>query len=339
MGLLSRTKGIVPSVIAPALGSEINAVHIHERIRRGLGVKGGNPVRALSDELVPVVIVDDVTAIEIGSSLVRRFTIFHEFTPVNNGQVLLFNPLGSGVRVQVNSVFKFNANSLQAFWRRADSTVGFAQQQAGVGGTWSHDVNGGAVAIGIGGSKSQIWNQDVAFVPTAALNWAPWAYGASNAPTQINLVLAPGQGFLVSLPIVGVTGFSDGKGGLRTLGIQRFRVREQQRETNALLVADVELIAPDNDHDLTPGHAACADLLRRVIDDLSTQRAQAEATALDANPFNAPYRLDSSVWVGNRLCEVLQVPLRAKQKLMQLEDARARLDIVTKYLRQHSVFK
>ncbi len=126
---------------------------------------------------------------------------------------------------------------------------------------------------------------------------------------------------------------------LRTLGIQRFRVREQQRETNALLVADVELIAPDNDHDLTPEHAACADLLRRVIDDLSTQRAQAEATALDANPFNAPYRLDSSVWVGNRLCEVLQVPLRAKQKLMQLEDARARLDIVTKYLRQHSVFK
>ncbi len=126
---------------------------------------------------------------------------------------------------------------------------------------------------------------------------------------------------------------------LRTLGSQRFRVREQRRNADALLVADIELIAPDNDHDLTPGHAPCADLLRRVIDDLSAQRAQAEATALDANPFNAPYRLNSSVWVGNRLCEVLQVPLKAKQKLMELEDASARLDIVTKYLRQHSVFK
>jgi len=47
--------------------------------------------------------------------------------------------------------------------------------------------------------------------------------------------------------------------------------------------------------------------------------------------------MDSSVWVGNRLCEVLPISLRARQKLMELEDAHARLDLVHSFLRQHSV--
>ena len=45
-----------------------------------------------------------------------------------------------------------------------------------------------------------------------------------------------------------------------------------------------------------------------------------DAEAAAAVPFSEPYRLDSSVWVGNRLCEVLPVPLKAKQKLMELVD-------------------
>jgi Lon protease-like protein len=47
--------------------------------------------------------------------------------------------------------------------------------------------------------------------------------------------------------------------------------------------------------------------------------------------------LGSSSWVGNRLCEVLPVPLKAKQKLMELGDARTRLDILMQYLRQHKI--
>jgi Lon protease-like protein len=45
------------------------------------------------------------------------------------------------------------------------------------------------------------------------------------------------------------------------------------------------------------------------------------------------------VWVGNRICEVLPVSLRAKQKLMELDDARARLDIVLRFLQQHAVIQ
>jgi Lon protease-like protein len=36
---------------------------------------------------------------------------------------------------------------------------------------------------------------------------------------------------------------------------------------------------------------------------------------------------------------VLPVPLKAKQKLMELDDAHTRLAIVTQYLKQHAVLK
>jgi Lon protease-like protein len=47
--------------------------------------------------------------------------------------------------------------------------------------------------------------------------------------------------------------------------------------------------------------------------------------------------MDSSAWVSNRLCEVLPVPMKAKQRLMELTDAPTRLQIVHTYLKQHSV--
>ena len=40
-----------------------------------------------------------------------------------------------------------------------------------------------------------------------------------------------------------------------------------------------------------------------------------------------------------RYCQVLPVPLKAKQKLMELDDAYTRLEIITQYLKQHAVLK
>lgn len=202
MGLL-RTSGPAPSLIAPALGADITAVHIHERIRRGLGIKSGNPVKALSDELVAVVIADDLTKHDAGVTLNRRFSSAHEFTPVNNGLILLFNPLGSGVRITVETIYRFGASTARAFWRRNDSTAGFTKQGAGVGGTWGKDPASGAVASGLFGSRAEFWNQDAASVPTISGGYIPWMFGASQPPTTIQLGLNPGQGFQVQSVAVG----------------------------------------------------------------------------------------------------------------------------------------
>ena len=74
---------------------------------------------------------------------------------------------------------------------------------------------------------------------------------------------------------------------------------------------------------------------------LQTVNALAEAIRklqqLDKVPFAEPYRLDDAGWVANRWCELLPVPLTAKQKLMELADPVIRLSIVDGYLRDKKV--
>ena len=74
---------------------------------------------------------------------------------------------------------------------------------------------------------------------------------------------------------------------------------------------------------------------------LGTVRALAQAIgnlkAQDALPFLEPFRLDDAGWVANRWCELLPIPLAAKQKLMALESPSLRLKIVDEYLRSQQV--
>jgi len=132
---------------------------------------------------------------------------------------------------------------------------------------------------------------------------------------------------------------------IRALGTKRFRIQHSQVQANGLLVGDVEEIEADTDAPLALEHEPGAALLTRIIEDLDAQRTAAlsaspdDGTMLTKNVIERPYRMQSTVWVGNRLCEVLPVSLRAKQKLMELEDGHARLDIVLRFLRQHAVIQ
>ena len=129
---------------------------------------------------------------------------------------------------------------------------------------------------------------------------------------------------------------------LRAIGGERFRIDRAELQPDGLQVAQVEPIAPDDDSPLDEQYRSCADLLQRVIDDLGSQRAadgDDPQDPLNAIPFESPYRFDSSVWVGNRLCEFMPIPLRAKQKLMELQDAASRLQLVQRFLLQHGVLK
>ena len=61
--------------------------------------------------------------------------------------------------------------------------------------------------------------------------------------------------------------------------------------------------------------------------------AIAAFAAQGAEPFLAPHRLDDAGWVANRWCEILPLPLEAKQRLMTLEDPVARLEVVDSLMR------
>ncbi len=116
---------------------------------------------------------------------------------------------------------------------------------------------------------------------------------------------------------------------LRCTGGQRFRLLQAptQRD-NGLWLAPAELIAPDSTRVPGPAMLQTVSALAEAIKKLQAQ---------DRVPFASPYRLDDAGWVANRWCELLPVPIGAKQKLMELEDPMIRLSLVDGFLRDKKV--
>ena len=104
------------------------------------------------------------------------------------------------------------------------------------------------------------------------------------------------------------------------LGERRFRILERRVQSDGLARASIELLEDDTDAAIPHGCRGCVKLLERVV---------AQQSAL----FEPPYRLDSASWVSSRLAEMLPLPLPAKQELLELDDARARLERLNALLR------
>ena len=77
----------------------------------------------------------------------------------------------------------------------------------------------------------------------------------------------------------------------------------------------MELLPEEQDATVPPELQACAQLVRRAIEQLPAH-------------FPEPHRLDSCAWVGARLAEALPLPLPARQKLLEMSDARERLALL-----------
>lgn len=116
---------------------------------------------------------------------------------------------------------------------------------------------------------------------------------------------------------------------IRALGTQRFRIRQLQAQPDKLLRADIDWIAPDSGRPIAPEHIKCVGLLRSIVEE-----SQAKNTPV---PLAEPLHYDDSSWLSNRLCEVLPISMRAKQKLMELEDGSTRLSLVQQFLKQHHI--
>ena len=126
---------------------------------------------------------------------------------------------------------------------------------------------------------------------------------------------------------------------ISTRGHERFRILQRRTEPNGLIRAEVEMLAADPRVEVAAEYGACAQLLARIIAELEEQfdAAAKEGEPPKPFPFAEPYDLADAGWVANRLCEVLQVPNKAKQKLMELPDGNERLAIVNTYLHQRKV--
>ena len=104
------------------------------------------------------------------------------------------------------------------------------------------------------------------------------------------------------------------------LGEQRFRILERRVQANGLTLGTIEPLAPEADESVPQSCAGCVKLLERVIEQ-------------QAGLFEPPHRLDSSSWVSSRLAELLPLPLPAKQELLELDNARIRIERLNDLLR------
>jgi len=123
---------------------------------------------------------------------------------------------------------------------------------------------------------------------------------------------------------------------LRTRGGQRFRILETQSFRDQHLEARVEWIAPDAAVPPSVEQQVCANMLQLVIQDINA-RGRAEQEDDFASPFPEMLQLDDAGWVANRWSEILPIPLKARQKLLELTDPQSRLAIIYQYLKQHEI--
>ncbi len=139
--------------------------------------------------------------------------------------------------------------------------------------------------------------------------------GASAEPHPVGTLASIDQWEMEQLGILMIT----------VRGGRRFRIIDRQVGPGQLLEASVELLA---EGELTPfpsERSRLLPLLRRIVDDLGPER------------IPEPHRYDNAEWVGYRITEILPIQNLAKQKLLELDDPLARLEILEKYLDQRKL--
>ena len=110
-----------------------------------------------------------------------------------------------------------------------------------------------------------------------------------------------------------------------TRGGRRFRIIDSHVDDDKLLRAKVELLPEPGAVAFSPERRRLLPLLRRVVADLGPER------------IPEPHDYDNALWVGYRITEVLPIQNLAKQKLLELDDPLARLEILEKFLDQRQL--
>ena len=115
---------------------------------------------------------------------------------------------------------------------------------------------------------------------------------------------------------------------LRCTGTQRFTIDAPRQQHDGLWLADATLL-PD-DEPVAPA-AERQGAVAALAEAIAALREQGTV------PFAEPHRFDDAGWVANRWCELLPISLAAKQRLMALDDAQQRLQLVDEFLRSRGV--
>ena len=115
---------------------------------------------------------------------------------------------------------------------------------------------------------------------------------------------------------------------IECIGLDRFNVRQTRLTSKGRIEARVAMIEPDRNILPTEVVIGSARALAQAIQSL---RLRNECEVVE------PFHFEHAGWIANRWSELLPISLKARQKLMELEDPQLRLSIVHQYLSQQQI--
>lgn len=104
-------------------------------------------------------------------------------------------------------------------------------------------------------------------------------------------------------------------------GGQRFRVRTHHTQPDHLVVAEADLLPEPPVMSIPGDYARLVPMLRALLDTLT-------------DPPPKPYRFYDAAWLADRWAELLPLPLKRRQEILELDDGVARLDAIYRFLEQ-----
>lgn len=110
---------------------------------------------------------------------------------------------------------------------------------------------------------------------------------------------------------------------VRVRGESRFRLAGKTLTKSGLIIGDMTLV-PDDLHVDCPELPPCAAFLRKVLTQTSSEHLSAK-------------RFDDANWVSFRITELLPFNNTVKQKMLELTDARMRLEILHRFLTEQNL--
>jgi len=110
---------------------------------------------------------------------------------------------------------------------------------------------------------------------------------------------------------------------IKCLGKNRIRIKSAWQQANGLWLGSVEPIPADITMSLPDDLVFTTDTLRQLITSLETQGIPETEM-----PLLKPYLFDDCSWVSNRWCEFLNLPIKQKQRLLELDSPLVRLELI-----------
>ena len=107
----------------------------------------------------------------------------------------------------------------------------------------------------------------------------------------------------------------DGLLGITTIGTQKFRLKELNKQEDGLNIGSIERIEKEGDYKPLKEFTHLVELLQAILDDVNIY---------DDNEK----RFDSASWISYRFAEILPLRLEDKQKCLEIDDPIIRLNFL-----------